>query len=60
MRAHAMIRPYPGWHIGSWVFNYHITLILRRLLWKLLKAPCVIPWLNDIRLYIFPRNETAV
>jgi len=56
----AQIKYHPRWHLGSWRSDVNPLLrIVRRSAWKLVRRPCVIPWLEGIRVYVYPRDETS-
>jgi len=55
--APAVLRPTPNWarHYGR--RSDRLDERLRQLWYDNLKAPCVIPWLNNLKLNLLPRNE---
>jgi len=56
----AELRPYPGWHIGSWESDSgELIRKLKKAMWKRCKHPCVIRWLNGLRVYVYPGDETS-
>jgi FkbM family methyltransferase len=59
LAARAALRPYPGWRLGDGESDSGLILWLRKHLWMRLKEPCVIPWLDGLYVYAFPRNETS-
>ncbi len=58
--APARLRPHPGWYLGSGerVSNGLWTGV-RRQLWRALKTPTLIPWLEGLRVFLYPGNETS-
>lgn len=59
LAAQAKVKPYPGWVLGSQKSESGALLILRKQLWKRLKTPCVIRWLDGLHLYVYPVNEIS-
>jgi FkbM family methyltransferase len=57
--ARAVLRPYPGWRLGIGQSESNTLLRLRRRLWNQLKTPCMIRWLDRLRVYLYPGNEIS-
>jgi len=57
--ARAMLRPHPCWRIGIERLAFNFLFMHRRILWELLKTPCVIKWFDGLRIYVYPGNEIS-
>lgn len=58
--APARLGPYPAWQLGSGELPPNgFWVRVRRKLWPSLKTPVLIPWLDDLRVYVYPRNEIS-
>jgi FkbM family methyltransferase len=57
LAAPARVEPYPGWTLGAG--ERGLGPKLRRELWRRLRAPLVVPWLDGLLLNIIPGNETC-
>jgi len=56
----AKLQPYPGWHMGSWASDSGIhRRVIKEEVWKHCKGRRVIPWWNDLCVYVYPGNETS-
>ena len=55
-----VIRPYPGWRLGAGERRSgHLSTGLRRQLWYGVSVPILTAWLNGLRVYAYPGNETS-
>lgn len=55
-----MLKPYPGWRLGAGEKRSgSLSTELRRQLWYAIRVPVVTPWLEGLRVYAYPRNETS-
>lgn len=61
--ARPTFRPYPGWLLGTDQYpqDYKSRLVqkMRRLFWESIKKPCLIRWLNGLRVYVYPSTEIS-
>jgi len=57
--ARVMLKPHPSWHMGIEGPAFHFLFMHRRILWELLKTPCVIKWFDGLRIYVYPGNEIS-
>lgn len=57
--ARAQLRLYPSWRVGTGESKSGRLPRLRKRLLSDLKTPCVIRWLNGLRLYLYPGNEIS-
>ena len=52
--------PYPGWYLGAGERRSgHFATVLRRQIWYAIDAPVLTPWLDGLRIYAYPKNETS-
>ena len=58
MAARPALRPYPGWVLGSGE-RQGLRVWLRRQVWKWVPREIEIVWLNSLRLWLQPGNETS-
>jgi FkbM family methyltransferase len=58
LAAKPVLQPYPGWVLGSGQSASSQTRF-RRALWRLFRKPLIVPWLDDLRLTLYPDNETS-
>ena len=59
LAAPANCEPYPGWNFSVWNLQTGIVSRLRRWLWQQINQPCLIPWLDGLRLYVYPDDEIS-
>jgi FkbM family methyltransferase len=58
--ASPVIRPYPGWRLGSGERRSGSPATwLRRQLWYGIDSAVLTPWICGLRVYAYPRNETS-
>lgn len=56
--AHPRLDPTPGWVLGGGQ-NATLAMRLRKILWRQLRKPFPVPWLEGSRIYLYPGNETS-
>jgi FkbM family methyltransferase len=55
-----VLKPYPGWRLGIGERRSgRISTKIRRQLWYGVNTPVLTPWLDGLRVYAYPRNETS-
>jgi FkbM family methyltransferase len=60
MPASPALGVYPGWRLGSGERRSgRFSVAWRRQIWHVLSAPLLIPWLDGLRIYAYPGNETS-
>ncbi len=57
--ADAGIEPWPGWITGTGTDAETKTMIQRRTHWEALKQPRPMLWLDNLKVLLFPGNETS-
>jgi FkbM family methyltransferase len=57
LAAHSEIKLYPGWVLNIGQSDSNILFRLRRKMWHHLQTPCLIKWLQGLRIYLYPREE---
>src|SRR5215475_5734891 len=58
LAAKPVLQPYPGWVLGAGQ-SASLQTRSRRTIWRLLQNPFVVPWLDELRLTLYPGNETS-
>jgi FkbM family methyltransferase len=58
LAAEPGLAPYPGWVLGSGQ-SASAAARIRKILWRSFRNPFVVPWLDDLRLTLYPGNETS-
>jgi len=56
--AKSYLRPTPGWVLGAGQ-NTTFAMRLRKIVWRQLRRPFVVPWLEGSHVYLYPGNETS-
>ena len=56
--AESYLEPTPGWVLGGGQ-NANLTMRLRKIVWRQLRKPFVVPWLDGLQIYLYPGNETS-
>ncbi len=59
LAARATLNLYPSWRLGCGESGSRLMLRIRKRLWRRLKTACVIRWLDGLRIYLYPGNETS-
>lgn len=58
LAAKPMLRPYPGWLLGSGR-SANAAARLRKMVWGCYRRPFTVPWLDGLHLTLYPGNETS-
>jgi len=56
LAAKPVLQPFPGWQLGS-EQSADRAARLRRKIWRLLRSPFEVEWLDGLRLTLYPGNE---
>jgi len=58
LAAKAVLQPYPGWVLGAGQAG-SLQTRFRRAIWRLCARPFTVAWAEDLRLTLYPGNETS-
>jgi FkbM family methyltransferase len=56
--ARSYLHPAPGWVLGG-AQNATLIMRLRKIVWRQLRKPFAVPWLDGLQIHLYPGNETS-